>query len=59
LDKESILRLAEETAYEIIGKNEIALSKPEVLRHDIELAVRLSAVTTLRILQKLEILPED
>lgn len=56
MNKEEVLRLIEETTAEVLNKNPEALS--DQFQSTIEIAVKLSCLVNLRMLEKLEIIGE-
>ncbi|WP_036590555.1 hypothetical protein [Paenibacillus alvei] len=59
MDKSIILKLVNEVTEEVIAKNKEALENETVLTGNVELAVRLSALTTIKILERLELIDAD
>lgn len=59
LDKSIILKLVNEVTEEVFAKNKEALEDETILTANVELAVRLSALTTIKILERLELIDAD
>lgn len=59
MNKEIVARLVTEVTEEVFSNNKDALESEGVLTGNIELAVKLSALTTIKILEKLELLDTD
>ena len=59
MDKSIILKLVNEVTEEVFAKNKEALEDETVSTGNIELAVRLSALTTIKILERLELIDSD
>jgi hypothetical protein len=59
LNKDIVVNLVNEVTKEVFSKNKEALESEGVLTGNVELAVRLSALTTIKILEKLELLDTD
>ncbi|MFE4711467.1 hypothetical protein A8L34_09825 [Bacillus sp. FJAT-27264] len=59
MNKDIVVNLVNEVTEEVFSKNKEALENEGVLTGNVELAVRLSALTTIKILEKLELLDTD
>ncbi|MCM3289488.1 hypothetical protein M3661_05040 [Paenibacillus sp. MER 180] len=59
MDKSIILKLVNEVTEEVFAKNKEALEDDSVLTGNVELTVRLSALTTIKILERLELIDSD
>ncbi|KJB88022.1 hypothetical protein AZ66_09865 [Paenibacillus sp. E194] len=59
MDKSIILKLVNEVTEEVFAKNKEALEDESVLAGNVELTVRLSALTTIKILERLELIDSD
>ncbi|MGG3840756.1 hypothetical protein ABEV00_27505 [Paenibacillus thiaminolyticus] len=59
MDKSLVLKLVDEVTEEVFTKNKEILENEAVLTANIELAVRLSALTTIKILEHLELIDKD
>lgn len=59
MDKSIILKLVNEVTEEVFAKNKEALEDETILTANVELAVRLSALTTIKILERLELIDAD
>jgi hypothetical protein len=56
MDKDLISKLIDEVTAEVVDNNKIAHEADGSLSQTVELAVRLSALTTIKILEKLELI---
>lgn len=59
MNKEITFKLIEETTKEIVSNNQDLLDQTIMPPELIELTLKLSALTTVRILEKLELIGED
>lgn len=59
MDKSIILKLVNEVTEEVFAKNKEALGDETLLTGNVELTVRLSALTTIKILERLELIDSD
>ncbi|MFD1175161.1 hypothetical protein ACFQ3W_02395 [Paenibacillus puldeungensis] len=55
MDKMMVHKLLDEVTSELLSQNKEALEGEGILAANVELAVRLSAITTIKILEKLEL----
>ncbi|ASA23681.1 hypothetical protein [Paenibacillus donghaensis] len=59
MNKEVVIRLIDEVTEEVFSQNKSTLEDEGVLTGNIELAIKLSALTTVKILEKLELIDKD
>ena len=59
MNNEIVKSLIQQVTEEVLSENQAALEQSESSKASIQLAVQLSAVTTLKILEKLELIDKD
>lgn len=59
MNNEIVKSLIQQVTEEVLSENQAALEQNESSKASIQLAVQLSAVTTLKILEKLELIDKD
>ncbi|WP_238654132.1 hypothetical protein [Paenibacillus piscarius] len=59
MNNEIVKSLIQQVTEEVLSENQAALEQNESSQASIQLAVQLSAVTTLKILEKLELIDKD
>ena len=59
MNNEIVKSLIQQVTEEVLSENQAALEQNENSQASIQLAVQLSAVTTLKILEKLELIDKD
>lgn len=56
MNNKELSNLIKETTEEILSKNHALLDESEILRDEVELAVQLSCLTNIKLLQKLGVI---
>lgn len=59
MNNEIVKSLIQQVTEEVLSENQAALEQNESSQTGIQLAVQLSAITTLKILEKLELIDKD
>lgn len=59
MNKEVVIRLIDEVTEEVFSQNKSTLEDEGIQTGNIELAIKLSALTTIKILEKLELIDKD
>lgn len=59
MEKTIVHKLVDEVMSEVLSTNREALESGSISKASVELAVRLSAMTTVKILEKLELIEKD